>query len=98
MAALFWNSEVRNLSEATENIGELKRVIENELQKNRFLDVRRNNLEVAGGRDGVWLSIAHFHIGGRKFWEVVMASGGSADVTRNTVGEVVDKLRKLRFL
>jgi hypothetical protein len=49
MAALFWNSEVRVLSEATENIGELKRVIEDELQRNGFLDVRRNNLEVHRG-------------------------------------------------
>jgi len=32
MAALFWNSEVRTLTPGTANIGELKRVIENELQ------------------------------------------------------------------
>ena len=81
MAALFWNSEVRTLSEATANIGELKRVIENELQQNGFLDVRRNTLEVAGGKNSVWLSIAHFHIEGRRFWEVVMASGDFFDVT-----------------
>jgi Cellulase (glycosyl hydrolase family 5) len=95
MAALFWNNEVRILSKATENIDELKRVIENELRQSGFLDVRRNNLEVAGGRNSVWLSIAHFQIEGRRFWEVVMASGDSFDVTQATVGEVVDKLHGL---
>jgi hypothetical protein len=98
MAALWWNSEVRIVSEATANIGELKRVIENALQQNGFLDVRRNDLEVAGGKNSCWVSIAHFHIDGPRFWEVVMASGDSVDVTQNTAGEAVGILRGLRFL
>lgn len=97
MAALFWNSQVRVLTPGTANIGTLKRVIENELRQNGFLDVRRNDLEVAGGKNGVWLSIAHFQIDGPRFWEVVMASGDDFEVTRDTVDVIVTKLRRLVF-
>jgi hypothetical protein len=97
MAALFWNSEVRTLTPGTGHIGALKIVIENVLKEKGFLDVRRNDLEVAGGKNGVWLSIAHFHIDGPRFWEVVMASGDDLDITKNIINEVVNKLRSLVF-
>ena len=98
MAALFWNSEVRTLTPGTANISNLKIVIENDLRQNwGFSDVRRSELDVSGGKNGVFVSIAHFHIDGPRFWEVVMASGDNFDVTKNTVGEVADKLRRLVF-
>jgi hypothetical protein len=97
MAALFWNSNIRELTPGTANIGTLKNVIEHTLREIGFADVRRNDLEVAGGKNGVWVSIAHFHIGDRRFWEVVMASGDALDATRNTSSEVADKLRGLVF-
>ena len=98
MAALYWNSEIRTLTPGTADIGALKIVIENELQQNLgFTDVHRNALEVAGSRNGVYVSIAHFQIDGPRFWEVVMGSGDDFNVTKNTVGEVADKLRGLVF-
>lgn len=99
MAALWWNSEVRHLSEALGNLGELKNVAKNELATRlHFTDVRSNELEVAGGKNGCWVSIAHFHIADRQFWEVVMCSGDAAETARTTTQEVVTMLRGLRFL
>lgn len=98
MAALYWNCEVRVLGKAEAGIGEVKGVIEVKLQEDGFSDVRLNNLEVAGGKNGVWLSIAHFRIEDSRYWEVVMASGNSFDVAKNTVGEVVEMLHHLMFL
>jgi hypothetical protein len=98
MAALFWHSEVRMLSEATANIGELKRVIQHSLGQKGFANTRVNNLEVAGGKNESWVSIAHFHIADRRFWEVVMCSGTTTDKAKATVDEAVAMLRGLRFL
>ena len=97
MAALFWNSSRRTLTPGTGSIGSLKIVVENTLRQDGFADVVRNNLEVAGGKDGVWVSIAHFQIQGPDFWEVVMGSGDSADVTRDTVNGVANRLQRLVF-
>ncbi len=98
MAALYWNSEVRTLTPGTGSIGALKIVIANELQQSGFSNVRRSELDVSGGKNSVFVSIAHFHIDGPSFWEVVMASGDNGDVTKNTVGEVVDKLHHLHLI
>lgn len=98
MSALYWHSEVRVLSEALANIGELKHVVSVELGRDGFADVRHNQLEVAGGKNGCWISIAHFHIGDARFWEVVMGGGDNFDTTKRTVEEVVTMLRGLRFL
>lgn len=97
MAALFWNSSRRTLTPGTANIGSLKIVIEGALKKDGFADVRRNNLEVAGGKNGVWVSIAHFQIQGSDFWEVVMGSGDDGNTTRDTVNAVADRLQRLVF-
>src|SRR5690606_21907183 len=75
MSALYWRSEVRVLREALANIGELKPVVSVEVGRDGFADVRHNQLEVAGGKNGCWISIAHFHIGDARFWEVVMGGG-----------------------
>lgn len=98
MASLWWNSEVRDVSVALSGIGELKLVISNALKKKDFSDVSLNNLEVAGGKNGVWISIGHFHIADRRFWEIVMGSGDSVEQTKGVVNEVVTLLRDLRFL
>ncbi len=98
MAALWWHSEIRVLSEALTSLGELKDVIKVRLGEMGFKDVRVNDLEVAGGKNNVWVSIAHFHISGRKYWEVVMGSGDSGDTTRKTVDKVVKMLEGLLFL
>ena len=98
MAALWWNSEIRNVSEALSGIGELKFVISNSLKGMGFSDVRSNNLEVAGGKNNTWVSIAHFHVVDRQYWEVVMGSGDNVEMTRGVVNEVVTMLRGLRFL
>ena len=97
IAALFWNSSVRTLTPGTANIGSLKIVVENTLRQDGFADVVRNNLEVAGGKNGVWISIAHFQIQGPDFWEVVMGGGDDGNTTRDTVSGVADRLQRLVF-
>ena len=53
--------------------------------------------QVAGGKAGTWVSIGHFPIAGRDYWEVVMGSGDS-DTTRATVEEASAILNGLVFL
>lgn len=98
MASLYWHSEVRFLSEALAHIGELKHVASVELGRIGFTNIQHNELEVAGGKGACWLSIAHFHIADRRFWEVVMASGDDFNQTKAAVDEAVAMLRGLRFL
>jgi hypothetical protein len=86
-----------DLSEALGSIGELKGIIANELRGKRFTDVVDTQLEVAGNRSGVRVSVLHLFIGGRSFWQVVMAGGDAADTTQETVNEVVDAIKKLKF-
>jgi hypothetical protein len=79
MAFLWWNNTLRDLGGGWENIGEFRSVVEDALKELGFRDTRHTALEVAGGKGGTWLSIAHFHIAGTKFWEVVMAAGDTAE-------------------
>jgi hypothetical protein len=97
MSALFWNSEVRVIGEGT-TIGDVKVAIRDELSQRGFQDVRVNSLEVAGGKNGVWLSIAHLRIEPTRFWEVVIGSGDSFDITKSTVGEIAEELRRFQFV
>ena len=98
MAALFANSSRMDLNEALGSIGELKGVIANALRGKGFTDVVDTQLEVAGNRSGVRVSVLHLSIGGRSFWQVVMAGGDAADVTQRTVNEVVQTINNLHFL
>jgi hypothetical protein len=98
MSALWWNSEVRIVSEALSGIEELKFVISRSLPEKGFSDVRVNDLEVAGGKNNCWLSIGHFHIADRSYWEVVMCAGDTLETTKGVAEEVVALLRELRFL
>ena len=98
MAALFANSQRKELNPALGSVGELKNVIANELKKHAFTDVIDNQSEVAGNRKGVRLSVLHLPIEGRTFWQVVMAGGETADVTLAAVNEVVAIIKNLKFL
>jgi hypothetical protein len=97
MAFLWWNSSIRELSAATENIGELKRVIENGLNQMGFSDVAVSDFDVAGNKVGIRVSIAHFHIADARFWEVVIAAGDT-EQAKATNDEVVAMLNNLHFL
>jgi hypothetical protein len=85
------------VSEALSGIGELKGVVADTLKERGFTDVRTNDLEVAGGKAGTWVSIGHFPVSGRDYWEVIMGSGDS-NSTKATVDEAVQILAGLRFL
>lgn len=98
MASLFCNTRQMVLSEALQGIGELKNVIANELRKSGFTDVVNTQGEVAGNRGGVRLSVLHLFIGGRNFFELVMAGGDTHDATLGAVNEVVNKIHSLHFL
>lgn len=98
MAFLFCNTRRMDLSPALANVGELKNVIANELQKRGFTDVINNQSEVAGNRNGVRLSVLHLFIGGKSFFEQVMAGGDTHDGTLGSVNEVVKDIQHLHFL
>jgi hypothetical protein len=98
VAALFANSQRRELNPALGSVGELKNVIADQLKKHAFTDVIDNQSEVAGNRNGVRLSVLHLPIQGRTFWEVVMAGGDNGNVTLESVNEVVSIIQNLKFL
>jgi hypothetical protein len=98
MASLWWQSQRRDVSGALAGVGELRFLIFNELQGQGFTGVVTNDLEVAGGKDGCWVSIAHFPIADRAFWEVVMVSGDTVEATRSIADSVAATLRNMHFL
>src|SRR5215217_6715175 len=99
MAGLFFSTHRMEVSAALSGVGELKFAISNELKNIGFTDVVINSAEVAGNRNDVRVSIAHLPNSDGSFWQVFMAGGGAAfNVIQQTHNEVVDKVRKLKFL
>jgi hypothetical protein len=96
MAALFWNSHRRNIVEGNPLSG-VKVVIAGKLQQLGFTDIRRNDLEVAGNKNGCVLSIGHFQIAPNQFWEIVMCGGPDGPTTQRTRDEAVAMLANLGF-
>jgi hypothetical protein len=97
MASLWWHSQRRQVSEALSGIGEFKNQAASELQKRGFANVHANNAEVAGSKNNTYVSIGHFPIAGRDYWEVIMGSGDT-DATRGTVDEASAALNGMHFL
>ncbi|MCW3815748.1 hypothetical protein ONA91_14945 [Micromonospora sp. DR5-3] len=98
MAFLWWNSSVRNIGPAISGIGELKFLIENALRDEMgFRDVASSPLDVAGNKDGVRVSIAHFQKTPSSFWELVIAAGDT-EQTKATNDAVVEMLKKIKVL
>lgn len=97
MAFLWWNSSIREISDALSGVSELKGVIETKLKQLGFRDVARSDLDVAGNKDGIRVSIGHFHIEGFRYWEIVMAAGDN-EATKAANNEVVAMLKNLKFL
>ena len=56
-----------------------------------------NELEVAGVKNGVYFSIAHFPLDGPRFWDVVRESGDDLHIAKITAGEVTDTLGRFVF-
>jgi hypothetical protein len=99
MAALAFEFEQRELSEALGSIGELKNVIAHSVLEQRgFTNVVNNPAEVAGNRNGCRLSVLHLHISGRNFFRVVVCACDSFDKARATVDEVEREINNLHFL
>ena len=96
MAALFWNNHRRDLGGRP--LTEVKIVIAGKLQQLGFSDIRRNDLEVAGNKNGCVLSIGHFQAAPDAFWEVTMCSGPDGQTTQRTRDEVVGALANLGFI
>jgi hypothetical protein len=94
MVALFWHNHQRTVG-PTSNLGDVKSAIEDVLRQLHFTDIRHNQLEVAGNKNGCVLSIGHFRFGERDFWEVTMCGGPDGPVTQGTRDEVVRELLKL---
>jgi hypothetical protein len=97
MSALFWNNSTRDLVEGNPSpLSDLKIVIAAKLQEHGFTDIRRNDLEVAGNKNGCVLSIGHFSRGTPfAFWEVTMCAGPDGPTTQGTRDEAVKVLEDL---
>jgi hypothetical protein len=93
MAALWWNSSVRELQEGALDLDMVKRAAEAQLRDNGFENVERSALDVAGTKNNCWVSIAHFEIVPVRFWEIVICSGDVFDVTKATAEEVVQLMQ-----
>lgn len=90
MAVLFWNTRQMELGpQHPPTIGEHKANIAHLLVQSAFTDVINNDAEVAGNRANMRLSVLHLPIGGRRFYELVMAAGDDRDTTLALVNEIV---------
>lgn len=98
MVVLTWTSNILNLSEAVEGIGEWKNDIADALNSNGYLNVHVTVDEVNGEKNGVAFSIGHFFIGGRQFYEVVMCSGEDLDTTTGINNEIVSVINQIGVL
>jgi hypothetical protein len=85
------------LSEELSNAAELKGIIANEMEQGGFTDVINNESEVAGNRNGIRLSVLHLFIGGRSFFQQVMAAGDDADATLGLVNDMRSTIESLHF-
>lgn len=88
MAALFWHSSQRQLSNG-QPIASFNQFLANIMNNHGFANTRGNQQEAAGGKNGCWVSVGHFPISGALYWEIVMASGADGPTTQATVNEVV---------
>ncbi|MFI6005454.1 hypothetical protein ACIA98_34520 [Streptomyces sp. NPDC051366] len=96
MAALWIITRKMNVPEGG-TIGDVKSAIAQELKRNGFTDVIHQD-EVAGNRGDIRLSVTHLYIGGRSFYQQVIASGDNADVTRKVAQDIMRKIQAFRFL
>jgi hypothetical protein len=87
-----------DLAEPLGSVGELKNVIANELRTEGFADVINDSNEVAGNLNGMRLSVLHLFVGGRTFYQQVMAAGDDTNATQNLVNGVTGKIGSLHFL
>ena len=98
MAALWWNSKRMTLSEAMEGIGGFMGAVAKELPRHGYTNVRHEEFDVNGEKNNHSIAVAHFYIGQRDFWQVVMCGGADLAVARANVDEIVGILAKLAAL
>jgi hypothetical protein len=70
------------------DINDLKADIVPVLVQNHFDNVVNNEGEVAGNRGPIRLSVVHLLIGGRDFYQQVIAAGEDSDVTLSVVEDI----------
>jgi hypothetical protein len=70
------------------SIDDLKADIVPVLQQSQFSNVVNTDGEVAGNRGVIRLSVVHLPIGGRDFYQQVIAAGEDADITLAVVEDV----------
>ncbi len=92
MVALFCNTRRMELDPHLGGIGEHKANIVPVLTNSQFTNVINNEGEVAGNRAGMRLSILHLHIGGRSYYQQVMAAGSDGPATQALVDEIVGNI------
>jgi len=66
VAALWLNSEVRDIP-GNANVGEIKQIIANGLNRAGYGNVHVGRSEVAGGKGASWVSVMYLSIAGNRF-------------------------------
>ncbi|MEU5235908.1 hypothetical protein ACH4UR_10255 [Streptomyces lydicus] len=96
---MFWDIERLYVGEGA-SIGNVKQAVEGELRRQGYVNVRHNDLEVAGNKGGTIISTTFPTIGlsARIFYQMVIASGEDFEAPKATVGGMAAFIRDLRFL
>lgn len=101
MAELYWASQKYELSEASEDIGEVYGSLAHQMQVQGWQGVQHQQ-DVHGFKPGIDLfaAVQFLYVGGREFWQVIAVGGGnaSADQAQQELKELQNIIANLRFL
>jgi len=103
MASLYWFSRVLRTSSFDKSIASHRGSLHGTLIMHGYENMRINDMEIAGGKEGCWISIGHFfisqvppHIGSSgQYWEIVMCACDGNDLNKaRTIAVEVATLSK----
>lgn len=101
MAELYWSWQQYELSEASEDIGEVYEGLVQGMQAQGWADVQHQQ-DVHGYKPGIDLfaAVVFLFIGGRSFWQVIAVGGGTATAAQaqQEIQQLQDIVANLKFL
>lgn len=92
MASLYFQTRRMELPAHFRNIDDLKASIVPVLTQNHFSSVVNTQSEVAGNRRDIRLAVLHLHIGGRSYYQQVMAAGDDFEITKAVAKDVAAQI------
>jgi len=101
MAELYWAWQQYELSEASEDIGEVYGALVQQMQAQGWADVQHQQ-DVHGFKPGIDLfaAVVFLSIGGRSFWQVIAVGGGTAtaEQAQQEIQQLQSIIGHLQFL